>query len=124
MVDESGFQKQMSNAILENEANGLTLRLTENKQCIIAEIGDMDSLYTADEARDLAMGIWQIATVYDEWDQQSDGLVAYLRELADVVDGNKTAEELSEEWEIQPEVNKNEIDHQFKKLPDDYTSFE
>lgn len=114
---ESDLQERVTDAILEREDDNLILGITDNGRCVVADLGDMEALYTAEEARELAGSIWQYGMGHGEWDNDEPyGLIVYLHELADVVNGNKTAEELSEQWDGQSEVTKEEMDQKLKEV--------
>jgi len=93
---ESDFQSAVSNAIMDGEVNRLSLGITDNERCVVVNIGDRDAAYTADEARHLADSIDQLAG--REWDSDPSDVIEYIRDLADVVDGDKVAEEIEEKW--------------------------
>lgn len=94
---ESDIQSAVSNAIMDGEVDRLGLGVTENENCVVVNIGNRDAAYTADEARHLADSIDQLAG--REWESNPDDVVNYIRDLADVVDNDRTIEEIEERWE-------------------------
>jgi hypothetical protein len=95
-MHESDFQSAVSNAILNRQTEGLTAGLTDNEMAVIIEAGGHNAAFTADEARDLANGIESEST--QKWDENTEAIVAYLRDLADIVDGDKAVEEVKHLW--------------------------
>jgi len=94
---ETEFQEVISNAIIDQEADELTVGITDNERAVIVQVGERDAAYTADEARELAQAL---KTTSDQrWDESADAAVEYIRDLADVVDGDKVAEEVAEAWQ-------------------------
>jgi alkanesulfonate monooxygenase SsuD/methylene tetrahydromethanopterin reductase-like flavin-dependent oxidoreductase (luciferase family) len=94
---ESDFQTAVSSAIIEGEVDRVTLGVTDNERCVIVTLDDRDAAYTADEARELAQSIKCVSD--QRWEGDNDDVVEYIRDLAAVVDGDKVAEEVEEEWE-------------------------
>jgi hypothetical protein len=94
---ESDLQDAVSSKIIDGEVPSLNLSITDNELAVIVDIGEMDAAYTADEARELSDHLKSISD--QRWDVDNDEIVEYLRDLADVVDNEKSAEEVEEKWE-------------------------
>lgn len=71
--------------------------ITDNELSVIIDIGDKDAAYTAEEAREFAQSLQ--STSDQRWNSNNDDIVEYICDLADVVDGLKTCEEVKEKWE-------------------------
>ena len=94
---ESDLQDEVSSSIIDGEVSSLNLSITDNEFAVIVDIGESDAAYTADEARELARSLKSISD--QRWDVKNDDIVEYLRDLADVVDNEKSVNEVEEEWE-------------------------
>ncbi|MEZ3170165.1 hypothetical protein ABNG03_05965 [Halorubrum sp. RMP-47] len=94
---ESDLQDVVSSEIIDGEVSSLNLKITDNELAVIVDIGDQDAAYTADEARQLATSLKSISD--QRWDVNNDDIVEYLRDLADVVDNEKSVNEVEVKWE-------------------------
>ena len=94
---ESDLQDGVSSSIIDGEVSSLNLSITDNEFAVIVDIGETDAAYTADEARELARSLKSISD--QRWDVENDDIVEYLRDLADVVDNEKSVDEVEEKWE-------------------------
>lgn len=103
---ESYFQSEVSNEIINQETDNLVAGLTENELAVVVRIEGTEAAYTADEARHLADGIDQ-ASRQQNWEVDTESIVAFLRDLADVVDNDKEVDEVKKKWE-----NKNTQNHE------------
>lgn len=70
---------------------------TDNEPAVIVDIAGIDAAYTANKARELANSLKSISD--QRWDVDNDMIVEYLHELADVVDNEKSVDEVEEKWE-------------------------
>ena len=93
---ESEIQSDVSDAIIDGDVPNLKLGVTDNERCVIVEIDDGDAAYTADEARELAQSLKCVSD--QRWEGDNDEIVEYIRDLAAVVDSDKSAEEISDKW--------------------------
>lgn len=93
---EDQFQDQVAKDIANQNAGEITIGLTENEYAVIIEVNGTDAAFTADEAREFAQGLK--STADQRWNEDADHAVEYIRHLADVVDGEKAAEEVEKEW--------------------------
>lgn len=98
---ESEFQEKVSRALIEKKTGGVDLSLTDNGLAVVVEVEGGNAAYTADEARELARDLK--STADQRWDDDADDIVSYLRDLADVVDGEMTDEEVAEKWDLDEE---------------------
>lgn len=98
MVYESDAQNKLADLLIQEEPETLTASLTDNEMAVVVEVGQYDAAYTADEARELAR---DMKCCYDQrgWGNEIPSAVSYLRDLADIVDGKKTAEDVKQSWE-------------------------
>lgn len=85
--------------ICENPAD-VTAGVTDNEMAVIIQAGEYDAAYTADEAREFANGI-QCCHDQRGWGDDVEDVVEYIHDLADLVDDLKTAEEVSEKWDVE-----------------------
>lgn len=99
---ENGFQTDVSREIIDQKADSMTVGVTENENAVIVEANEKNAAFTADEARELAESIQ--CTSDQRWAESADEAVEYLHDLADLVDGEVSAEEIEEMWE-QKELN-------------------
>ena len=94
---ESEFQTAVSDAIIDQRADSLTVGITDNERAVIVEVNGKDAAFTADEARELAQAL---KTTSDQrWTESADAAVEYIRDLADVVDGDKVVAEVEDAWQ-------------------------
>lgn len=91
---ETDIQSNVSEQIIDGDIKTLKLAITDNERAVIVNIGDADAAYTADEARKLAQSIQCISD--QRWKTDNEGIIEYLRDLADVVDNKKTVEEVKQ----------------------------
>lgn len=96
-MHESEFQSAVTDAIIGQEADSLKVGVTDNERAVIIEVNGQDAAYTADEARELAQALK--CTSDQRWDESADAAVEYIRDLADVVDGYKVAEDVADAWQ-------------------------
>jgi hypothetical protein len=94
---ETEFQTDVSTEIINQKAGSMTVGVTENENAVVVKVKGMDAAYTADEARELANAIQ--CTSDQRWDESADAAVEYLYDLADLVDGDGSAEEIEQRWE-------------------------
>jgi hypothetical protein len=94
---ESDIQEEVSSAIIQGEVSKLNVGITDNERAIIVNIGTKDAAYTADEARDLANSLKSVSD--QRWDEDNNAIVEYIRDLADILDGDKAAGLIEEKWE-------------------------
>ncbi|MDB2287028.1 hypothetical protein R3751_16230 [Halorubrum distributum] len=94
---ESDLQSSVSSNIIDGDVSSLNLSITDSELAVIVDIGEIDAAYTADEARELARDLKSISD--QRWDVNNDDIVEYLRDLADVVDNEKSVSEVEEKWE-------------------------
>lgn len=94
---ESDLQDKVSSSIIDGDVSSLNLSITDNEFAVIVDTGETDAAYTADEARELATSLKSISD--QRWDVDNDDIVEYLRGLADVVDNEKSVNEVEEKWE-------------------------
>jgi len=94
---ESDIQTAVSGAIIDGEVDRVNLAISDSENIVIVDIGERNAAYTADEARDLAQNLKCVSD--QRWEGDNDDVVEYIRDLADVVDTDKAAEEVEEKWE-------------------------
>jgi hypothetical protein len=94
-METSDFQQRVINAILQREVEEITAALTDNENAVIVTAGEHDAAFTADEARKLAE---TISVESEDWDRNVEDVVVYLQNLADIVDGEKSVEEIKHMW--------------------------
>jgi len=94
---ESDLQEQVSGAIIDGSVEKISVGVNDSELIVIVDIGGEDAAYTADEARELAQSLKCVSD--QRWKSDNDGIVEYIRDLADVVDGFMTADEVVEKWE-------------------------
>ena len=95
---ESDIQSDVSEKIIDGEVGKISLAITDNERCVIVETdNDNDAAYTAEEARELAQALKCVSD--QRWDGNNDDVIEYIRDLADVVDGDVEAEEIAEKWQ-------------------------
>jgi len=99
---ENEFQTDVSTEIINQKADSLTVGVTENENAVIVKVNEKDAAFTAEEARELAKAIQ--CTSDQRWDESADAAVEYIHDLADLVDGEGSAEEIEQRWE-QKELN-------------------
>jgi hypothetical protein len=92
---ESDLQTAVSEAIIDGEVGAVNLGISDSENIVIVDIGQ-DAAYTADEARELAQSLKCVSD--QRWEGDNDDVVEYIRDLADVVDGYKVAEEVEGKW--------------------------
>jgi hypothetical protein len=93
---ESDIQSAVSEAIIDGEVDRVDLGISDSENIVIVGIGGRDAAYTADEARELAQSLKCVSD--QRWEGDNDDVVEYIRDLADVVDTDKAAEEVKEKW--------------------------
>lgn len=93
---ESDAQKRVSIPIIDGEVDSVNVGVTDDKLAVVVDTGEVNAAYTADEVRELAKAIK--STSDQHWDSDNDELVAYIRDLADVVDGQLTEAQFKETW--------------------------
>lgn len=93
---ESEIQSSVSEKIIDGEVGEVDIAITDNELCVVVNIGDEDAAYTADEARELAQSLKCVSD--QRWEGNNDDVVEYLRDLADLVDGDKSEREVTEKW--------------------------
>jgi len=94
---ENEFQTDVSREIIDQKADSMTVGVTENENAVIVEANEKNAAFTADEARELAEAIQ--CTSDQRWDESADAAVEYIHNLADLVDGEVSAEKIEEMWE-------------------------
>jgi hypothetical protein len=94
---ESDSQIAVSDAIIDQRADSLTVGITDNERAVIVEVNGKNAAFTADEARELAKAI--DTTSHQRWTERADAAVKYIRDLAAVVDGDKVADEVEDAWQ-------------------------
>lgn len=99
---ENEFQTDVSTEIINQKADSMTIGVTENENAVIVKVNGKDAAFTAEEARELAEAIQ--CTSDQRWAEDADAAVEYIRDLADLVDGDGSAEEIEQRWE-QKELN-------------------
>lgn len=85
----------MTESILNNSVERLEIGVTDGYRGITIEAGDFEAVYEADHARQLADAMEEQA---DDYEVDPSKFVTYLRELAELVDDEKSAEEVVSEW--------------------------
>lgn len=117
-MEESEIQKQVSDAIIKREDDSASVSLTDNERCVVIDLGDVDSLYTAEEARHLAAVIDQnaIRTDNEKWDEHPTELVMYLYDLADVVDGIIDAETVEKKWSGDTDFDQSDLHEKLREV--------
>lgn len=94
---ESDIQSGVSEKIIDGQVGSLNLSITDNERCVIVKTdNDEDAAYTAEEARELAQALKCVSD--QRWDGNNDDVIEYIRDLAAVVDGDKTTEDVREKW--------------------------
>jgi hypothetical protein len=93
---ESDIQSAVSEAIIDGEVGAVNIAISDSENIIIVDIGEQNAAYTAEEARELAQSLKCVSD--QRWEGDNDGVVEYIRDLADVVDTDKAAEEVEEKW--------------------------
>jgi hypothetical protein len=94
---ESDIQSNVSESIIDGEVEEVDIAITDSELCVVVNIGDEDAAYTADEARELAQSLKCVSD--QRWDGDNDDVVEYIRDLADVVDGDKGGGEVRKKWQ-------------------------
>lgn len=84
---ETDIQTVMTDKILNQEVDNLTVCVTENDNAIVIQCKEeqVDAAYTADEARELANALEQEAE--KNWDIVPHPILFYIRDVADFIDG-------------------------------------
>lgn len=91
-MNETKFQSTVTNSILNRKTDTVNLAITDNEKAIIITVDKTDAAYTADEARELA----------DEMEVtlgDSERVVEYIRDMADILDNEATAIDIQQKWE-------------------------
>lgn len=96
-MDESEFQERVSDAVINRKTDKITLGITDNGFAVIIRVDEGNAAYTADEARELAQAIEDVAD--ERWGQNADDIVEYIRDLADIADRHTSAEDVEEKWD-------------------------
>jgi len=95
---ETEFQTYISDTIIEQETSGVSASITDNENAVIVELDNgEDAAFTAEETRELASSIKCVSV--QRWEEDAIHLVNYLNDLADVVDNEKTVEEVRKKWQ-------------------------
>jgi hypothetical protein len=94
---ETEFQRAVQDALRDQRTGEVTVGVTDNERAVIMEIGDIDAAFTANEARSVADEIHSRA-IGTNWEQVPTGFRDYVHDLADVVDSEKSVEEVEAEW--------------------------
>jgi len=93
---ESNSQKEVSSAIIQQEADSMTVGITDNHNAVLVKVNGEEAAYTANEARELAHSI---RTTSDQrWPERAVDAIQYLEDIADVVDGEQSEEAITEKW--------------------------
>lgn len=85
----------MTESILNDSVERLEVGVTDGYRGIIIEAGEFEAVYEAEHARRLADAMEERA---DEYEIDPSKFIEYLRELAELVDDEKSAEEVVSEW--------------------------
>jgi VIT1/CCC1 family predicted Fe2+/Mn2+ transporter len=96
---ESESQRIVSGSIVQQQVEDMSAAVSDNEMTVLVRAGGVEAAYTAEEVRELANTIKQTAD--QRWSHSADDMVEYLRELADVVDGKKSASEVRDEWGVE-----------------------
>lgn len=91
-------QEIVTDRIIAEDPEKIVTGLTDNEMAVIVAAGEYDAAYTANEARQLANGILS-AFHQRGWGENREPIAEYIHDLADVVDGDKVAEDVKEKWE-------------------------
>lgn len=91
------FQREVQEALREQRTNEVTVGVTDNERAVVMEIGDIDAAFTADEARSVADELRNRA-IGTNWESIPNDFRDYVHDIADVVDGEKSVEEVETEW--------------------------
>lgn len=92
------FQRAVQEALRDQRTGEVTVGVTDNERAVIMEIGEIDAAFTANEARNVADEIRSRA-IGTNWEYVPRDFRDYVHEIADVVDGEKTVEEVEMAWE-------------------------
>lgn len=96
---ESESQRVVSGSIVQQQVDTMSASVSDNELTVLVRAGGVEAAYTAEETRELAESIK--LTAEQRWSHSADEMVEYLKRLADVVDGNVSAEEVREKWGVE-----------------------
>jgi len=96
-MEQSEFQRRVTDAIMERETSEVTIRLSDSENLVIVELEESDAAFTATEARQFVAAIEQTA-MRNGWEETVEDLFEYTRDLASVVENKTTAEAVAEKW--------------------------
>jgi hypothetical protein len=74
----------------------IQVELSDTENTVVIDTAEGEALYTANETRQLAYYIQ--AESRNRWDVDCEELIAYLKDLADAIDGEKAVDEVTEIW--------------------------
>lgn len=92
------FQRAIQDALRDQRTGEVTVRVTDNELAVIMEIGEIDAAFTAEEARNVADEIRNRA-IGTNWESIPNDFRDHVHDVADVVDGEKSVEEVEALWE-------------------------
>ena len=95
---ETEFQRAVQEALRDQQTDKMTVEVTDNERAVIMKIGDIDAAFTAAEARNVADEIHSRA-IGTNWEQVPTDFRDYVHDVSDVVDGEKSFEEVEAAWE-------------------------
>lgn len=95
----SEFQKQVLAKILQEDPPSISASITDSENAVIVKAEGDDAAFTAAEARDVAA---RMRAGHEQMDYGGVMMLVaaeYIEDLADVVDGEKTVDEVEATWE-------------------------
>lgn len=98
-MKETKSQTVVTEGIIKKQTTDVMAGVTDNELAVVVRVEEVEAAYTAKEARDLAQSIKQ-ASMQQKWDADTENIVAYLHDLADLVDNDMTESQVKEKWEL------------------------
>ena len=102
-MELSEFQKRVWDQVIDEEADELSVELSDSELNIFLEAGGHSTPFTANEGRKLAKGILQ---VYHQrgWGRNIVPTADYIFDLANVADDKISAEDIEQKWNHDGEI--------------------
>jgi len=94
---ETEFQRAVQDALRDQQTGEVTVGVTDNERAVVMKINEIDAAFTADEARNVADEIRNRA-IGTNWPSIPTDFRDYVHDVADVVDGKKSVEEIESDW--------------------------
>jgi hypothetical protein len=96
-MDQSDLQSEVIQSVVNRETEEIEVGISDSENIVLVNVDGGDAAFTADEARDFAKGLKSLND--QKWeDVDVSDMVEYIRDLADVVDNDRSIEQFKEKW--------------------------